>query len=113
MNKGTIGLPSGQKPRHNPGFSKPAQQSAPAKPEQRIQLDGHSKRLRDLQKTGSPVTFWMASGIVLEGKVVGFDKYTVTIETDVDLQGNTVNRPITVTVYKSAMEAFSSEAAVS
>lgn len=110
-NKGPLTLPHGQKPRPRSEFSAPAAQ--PQKQEQRIQLDGHSKRLRDLQKVGSLVTFWMASGIVLEGKVVGFDKYTVTIETGIDLQGNAVNRPTTLTVYKSAMEGFSSEAAVS
>lgn len=78
-----------------PQQSPPRQSSAP--PRKEGIAKGHDAVLRALQNDGRHITIFTLSGKTLKGKVVGRDKYTVTVQ---DADG------IRAIIYKHAIELF-------
>jgi len=66
--------------------------------------EGHEKRLRDMKVAGSNIVIHTQSGQTLTGKMVDFDKYTITIEMITDEAHPEITAA--VTFYKHSVECF-------
>lgn len=64
---------------------------------------GHDAVLHALQKDGRVIHITLMSGERLEGKIVGRDKFTITVLSQMGIADTTLRRQV---VYKHAIESF-------